>query len=281
MAYAGYYINLDRSIERRAAMEAQLTRLNLADRYHRFPAIDGEALGAGNTGLSASELGCFNSHHRLLRKNRDSTVHLHIIEDDVMLAGCMSQVIEQIVTSSTIDDHDLLFTDMALPVDFAFCRDARIRYQRQITRGEGGAVRSVRFSLLPYIACTPSYLVNRRSIGRVCDVLEHELEQGASGPIDVVLRRKVAEGRLRARCLFPFITSVAPGRFAGTVLRGVRDELSDLVVDLVRHSFFVDCDQSATLALAGQRLADQATDFHGRLFAMAFGFMTSEAFQQP
>jgi len=115
----------------------------------------------------------------------------------------------------------------------------------------------------------------------VCDILEHEMEQGPTAPIDVVFRRKVAERHLRAKCLFPFMTSVMPGRFASTLLRGTRDGLSDLAVDLVRHSFFVDCDQAATLALAERLLAGNEADFHGRMFALAFGFMTSDAFQQP
>ena len=281
MAYAGYYINLDRSTDRRVAMETQLGRLGVADRYRRFAAVDGEARGAGSTSLSTGEAGCFASHFRLLRQNRGSAAHLHVIEDDVILAGCAARVMDQIVASPTIEDHDLLFTDMALPVDFAFCRDIRIRYQRQIKRGSDGAATTIAMSLLPYIACTPSYLVNRRSIGRICDILEHELEQGPKAPIDVVIRCRVAEGHLRAKCLFPFITSVMPGRFDSTVLRGARDGLSDLVVDLVRHSFFVDCDRAATLALAERLLADNEADFHGRMFALAFGFMTSDAFQQP
>jgi len=281
MPYVGYYINLDRSTDRRATMEAQLARHNLADRYCRFAAVDGQTLGDGRAGLSAGELGCFTSHHRLLQQNRDRAEHLHVMEDDVMLSGCAAWVIDQIIASPLIEKHDLLFTDMALPVDFAFCRDARIRYQRQVKRGADGAATKIRFSLLPYVACTPSYLVNRNSIGLVSDILGQELEQGPTGPLDIVLRGKVAEGRLRAQCLFPFITSLAPGRFASTVLRGVRDGLSDLVVDLVRHSFFVDCDRTATLALAEQLLAGSEADFHGWSFALVFGFMTSEEFRQP
>jgi hypothetical protein len=65
------------------------------------------------------------------------------------------------------------------------------------------------------------------------------------------------------------------------VVRGERDELSDFAVDLVRHSFFVDCDPTATLALAEQRLAGGEAGFHGRLLALVLSFMTSEAFKQP
>jgi hypothetical protein len=281
MAYVGYYINLDRSVDRRAVMDAQLARLNLTDRYHRFAAVDGDQLGITSPKLTAGELGCFASHYQLLRQNLDSAEHLHIIEDDVVLAGCTAPFVQQIVTTAMIEQHDLLFTDMALPVDFRFYREARIRYERQIRRGADGATTSVQLSYFPYISCTGSYLVNRRSIGLICDVLGKELDRGAAAPIDVLIRAKVAEGKLRAKCLFPFITTVLPGKFANTVVRGARDQLSDFVVDLVRHSFFIDCDPAATLALAEQRLASPNAGFHGRLLALVLGFMTSEAFRQP
>jgi GR25 family glycosyltransferase involved in LPS biosynthesis len=281
MAYVGYYINLDRSVDRRDVMDAQLTRLRLTEQYRRFAAVDGSLIDAASTKLTAGELGCFMSHYQVLQQNRNSAVHLHLIEDDVVLAGCAAQVVNQIVTSATIDDYDLLFTDMALPVDFKFYREARIRFERQIRRPGNGAASTIQFNFFPYISCTASYLVNRRSIGLICDILAHELDRGASAPIDVVLRGKVTEGRLRAKCLFPFITSVQPGKFANTVVRDTRDQVSDLAVDLARHSFFVDCDQTATLRLAEQRLASPHADFHGRLLAVVLGFMTSDAFQQP
>ena len=63
MTYTGIYINLDRSTERRAVMEDQLTRLGLQDRYARFSAVDGNQLGL-RTSLTDSQIGCFTSHHR-------------------------------------------------------------------------------------------------------------------------------------------------------------------------------------------------------------------------
>jgi hypothetical protein len=65
------------------------------------------------------------------------------------------------------------------------------------------------------------------------------------------------------------------------VVRGERDQLSDFAVDLMRHAFFVDCDPTATLDLAEQRLSSGETGFHDRLLALILSFMTSEAFQQP
>ena len=44
MSYTAY-INLDRSLERRERMEAQLARLGLTNRYRRFSASAGNTLG--------------------------------------------------------------------------------------------------------------------------------------------------------------------------------------------------------------------------------------------
>jgi len=68
--YHGLYINLDRSVERRERMEAQLADLGLAGRYVRFPAIDGASLGSGTGTLKAGERGAFHSHVQALEDAR-------------------------------------------------------------------------------------------------------------------------------------------------------------------------------------------------------------------
>ena len=48
MSVIGFYINLDRSPDRRAHMETELARHNLQDRYNRFAGTDGNVLGLPN-----------------------------------------------------------------------------------------------------------------------------------------------------------------------------------------------------------------------------------------
>jgi len=262
-------------------MDAQLERLGLAQRYQRFSAVDGNALGLGNSQLSAGELGCFTSHYELLPQHLDSTAHMHITEDDAVLAKRTAQFVEWVITSGMIDDHDLIFTDMAVPLSLYFYHEARSRYDSLIDRDDDGTASKVRFSTVEYNACTTSYLVNGRSIGLICDMLGRELASGACDPIDILIRHKVAEGKLRARAVFPFITSIKPGGFDGTIAGGDRDQLSGIVLDLLRHSFFVDCDLAAALDLADQRLPASDAGTRDRLFERALGFMTSGAFKPP
>jgi GR25 family glycosyltransferase involved in LPS biosynthesis len=68
MSYSGFYINLDRSRERRADVEAQLAQHKLAHAYTRFKAADGNALDLPNPHLKNGEMGCFTSHYLLLKK---------------------------------------------------------------------------------------------------------------------------------------------------------------------------------------------------------------------
>ena len=58
-ALNGFFINLDRSVERRRHMEAELRRLNI-DWIDRFSAIDGKTLTpSADCRVSPGELACF------------------------------------------------------------------------------------------------------------------------------------------------------------------------------------------------------------------------------
>jgi len=91
----------------------------------------------------------------------------------------------------------------------------------------------------------------------------------------------VGEGQLRARCLFPFITSIRPGAPTSMAARDDHDQLSTLALDLLRHSFFVECDRAVTLELAEQWLPQQSVGLHDRLLARTLGFITSDALRRP
>jgi GR25 family glycosyltransferase involved in LPS biosynthesis len=281
MAYLGYYINLDRSPDRRAAMDAQLAALGLTDRYQRFAAVDGTPPGLASPVLTASELGCFASHHQLLQGHLGGAAHLHIIEDDIMLAGRTAAFIDGVIAAGLLDRHDLLFTDMVMQSDLNFIRRARRWYASDIARDTAGTATEVRFRPIAYTASMTSYLVNRQSTRLVSDLFGRELASGAKRPVDLFIRDQVAAGRLRASCLFPFITSIRPGAPTSMAVRNDHDQLSTLALDLLRHSFFVECDLAATLALADQFLPSAGEGPHDRLLARTLGFITSDAFRQP
>jgi GR25 family glycosyltransferase involved in LPS biosynthesis len=282
VAYLGYYINLDRSADRRAAMETQLARLDPPARYQRFPAVDGNPRGIVSDTLTDADIGCLTSHYLLLHAHRNGDRHLHVIEDDAVLASRATHFVEQIIESGTLEQNDILFTSTVLSekLEFfaGFYQEIRDAWRINIDRAPNGTATGVRFGAVPYLAGMESYLVNRRSIGLVCDIIARDLDSGTHKPIDLMLRGAAERGELRAQCLFPFITSVLPGAFSST--REPRDNkhLSIFAMELLRHSFFVECDLPAALALADRLLPNPDEDLQERLHARIAAFVASDAF---
>ncbi len=93
MKYSGFYINLDRSADRRIALEKQLRQNGLDNHYTRFTASNGNSLNFPHSHLKEGEVGCFTSHYQLLKENQHHARPLHIIEDDVLFAPQTGQVL--------------------------------------------------------------------------------------------------------------------------------------------------------------------------------------------
>jgi hypothetical protein len=56
-------------------------------------------------------------------------------------------------------------------------------------------------------ACLTSYLVSPTAIDRLLSLYRQEIDQGPQLPVDLFVRDCVQSGKLRAACLFPFLTS--------------------------------------------------------------------------
>ena len=132
---------------------------------------------------------------------------------------------------------------------------------------------------MPYYAATASYLVNRHLVRLLHDVIGEKLADGAHLPIDLFIRDEAMHGRFRVRSLFPFITSVLPGRFASTIDHEDGKTRWTLVMDLPRHSFFVDCDPRATLDLAWRLLPTRNAGPRERLHTLIAGYLASDTYQ--
>ena len=254
--YAGFYINLDRSPARRAEIEGEIARFGLRHFYQRFAAADGNTLGFPNRRLTEGEIGCFTSHFLLLKANRASTQHLHVIEDDAIFSRFTAQAIDSIVSSDVIDGFDLLFSD-----SFTMRRDYqkyKTLFGQSLERDETGVVSRMHPRVVSYIAATTSYIANRHSIPKLVEILERELTSGPTDPLDLVIRKAASEGRIRIGCLFPFVTSLRLDGIAGSTIAGrKKNYLTTLALGLGRHSFFVDCDHQALNARAAVALPSQ------------------------
>ena len=113
MQFDGYFINLDRSQDRRESMEAQLARFGYQDRIVRFPAVDGLEHGpfdnAGNNGIWA----CRQSHERAILNAPADTATV-VLEDDVELSSLFPAIVNDRVLAAHIGNNpelDLMILD--------------------------------------------------------------------------------------------------------------------------------------------------------------------------
>lgn len=205
MRYQGYYINLADSVARRDAIERQLERWQLNDRYRRFEAIRGDlAVERAETALSPGQLGCWLSHLAIWRQAPAAAGHVHVLEDDVALTPLLIQVLEQM----QLDDSswDLLFTDVYFhppptPEQFVQLRQARTAFlERQ-------KISLIDLRQLAFTGTT-SYLVNQNSLARLPSLLAGGWRRNQT--IDVAIQEQVRRGELRARLVFPFLSTLNP-----------------------------------------------------------------------
>ncbi len=277
MGYVGFYINLDRSAERKSEMEAQFARYGLQGLYERFPAANGNALKFPISHLTDSEIGCFTSHYSLLKHNVGCRHPIHIVEDDVLFCRFTQKVILQTISSDAFRNYDMIFTDMVVPLLFKALREYKILFDRNVDRDRAGKIVDTRCNIVDYFASTSSYIVNPQSISKLIDIYAQELANGTKLPIDLVIQRKTREGVIRTGCLFPFVTSVRlDGITNQTILGRERDSLMGLALELLRHAFFVDCDLSEVYEHADETLPVPATDPHHRLLSRILAFFITE-----
>ena len=287
MPYQGFYLNLDRSVERRKHLEGQLAAYGLLGQYTRFPACDGNVLKVKAPGVSLGNVGCFSSHYLLLKAHLHTPTHLHLVEDDVVLSPFVASFIETMAARGVLAPWDLVFTDMLVPIDLRVLQDLSQRFRRCTTLNPDGTVKAVEnFAVLPLkdrtFASTASYLVNKNSVGKVAAVLEEAIRSEVPKPIDLFYRQMIQEGRITAACLFPFITSVDLGLSQSSNI-SVSDpskvEISLLAATLLRQLFFVHSQPRRLLATCESRLGAGAMDDRDQVLANICRFALSANFE--
>jgi GR25 family glycosyltransferase involved in LPS biosynthesis len=286
-AYHGTYINLDRSQERRQRFETDLARLSLASRYSRFPAIDGRTLPKGHSPLSPGQLGCFHSHVWALKEAKSLGVPVHILEDDALLCEHTEPVIADAIAARLFDHFDIVFTDTLLDCELALLKGMKDAYDK--TAGTGS--RPLRISVFQILdlsrrnfSCLTSYIVSARSIDRILTLYRQELALGPRVPVDIFIRDLAHTGKLRAGCIFPFVTGLALKDIAGSTIEERGDtpiKPAVMVLAALRYSFFLGRDlgfAKREMDAATQR-GRAAADPHRELILQAIDYVMSPDFE--
>jgi len=245
--YVGAFINLDRSPQRRAEMEAQFAALGIADRYVRFPAIDGSTLKYKGP-LKPGEAGSFRSHLGAMERLRPWGKCVHILEDDALLSRAMAPMIEFAIAQGIFDYFDIVYTDVY--VLFEFLSSIRIHkqhYDEFLIKAQADYRRA--FKVLSLEGQTfyglSSYLVSPKAIDRVIAYFAQEAARGPTVANDIFINRLTLEGKLRAGYLFPFLTTLRLERALETTVPGRNTDRYAMVTlgsNLIRYSFYVESD---------------------------------------
>jgi GR25 family glycosyltransferase involved in LPS biosynthesis len=257
LPFHGLYINLDRAAERRAAMAAELERLDLAAAYQRFPAIDGQTIPRKGK-LTRGETAIFRSHVEATKRAAGSQRFLHILEDDAVLSGHLAPVVSYALSRRLLDNFDLIFLDVGVYADLASIKSLESISRQAFAKVEDGTIAPSDFRLVDLrkvkFFATSSYLVNPRSVGRLVATYEKEWASDAILPLDNFMMREIGAGTIKAACILPMVTTVR----ADVASQSGRDDKADTgtAFGLLRQTFFVDRDLPALIGSVDRFLSE-------------------------
>jgi len=187
-----------------------------------------------------------------------------------------------------LGDYDMLYTEVFVPIDRRHVRDLSLRYRQNMIFNEDGSVKSVKnFSVLPLkdrvFAGTVSYIVNKNSIAKVASILEEAVRSEIPTPIDLYYRQKTQEGRIKAGCLFPFVTTVdLKLNQASNIEVSPRKNLENSLFanTLLRNLFYVHSNPTELLAACESVLGHDPMDDHDKVLAGIYRFGLSANYEE-
>jgi GR25 family glycosyltransferase involved in LPS biosynthesis len=237
----GVFINLDRAPERRAAMEKQLSEIQLPYPVGRFAGIDGRLQSGCPEGLLPGQYGCWLSHLGALEGSLPNERHLHVMEDDALLSRKLEVLPEMAQALDLGSSWDILYLDATL-VELA----DMYRMFDWVQQARPKALVHLRRIPAEFtVYGTHSYVVNGRRKKYLRDFLRSYLNAGV--PIDNVFASGIRSGELEAYLTAPFLTSGHDESLVSTV--GYERESGFLAWLLFRRLCFFDLSDAAAVAL--------------------------------
>lgn len=270
------YINLAHAWNRRQAIESNLDQVPRS-RWHPLRL---EAVGATNEQVrrlpgrcSDQEKATYLSHRQALSHTlRDYPgQHVHILEDDALLGQRTYEVIDRFLESPEAQRWDLIFTDVIvtqLQSMLDLLAQRRELVQRQL-------VKTVDLSSLEF-AATTSYVVNAKTADRL-EFLMNAVSR-VDEPVDLMVRRWIWTGQLRACVLFPFVTAVS-AQADRSQIQPAHTDATAKIWNAYRNLVWLERD----LAIATsdcQTVASQVHDLESNLMGILCAAMISPYFKR-
>jgi GR25 family glycosyltransferase involved in LPS biosynthesis len=285
MSWRGLYINLDRNLDRRTEIEAELVRHSFSNRYRRFPAAEGNALNFPNPHLSNGEIGCFTSHYQILKENLNSTDHLHIVEDDILFSAQTAPVMDWAIAQGFLEQYDIVFTDVFVPLLNDALKNYKKLFDAAVAHDASGAMTRAAFSIVNMkdmmLSSTCAMLVSKKAIAKLHDLYGECLSNQPRLPIDLFLRNLTQRGVITTGTMFPFITSIRLDRILSTNMAARQDTLSALAASIARYSFFIDANMAECQKMIDQYLPLAAQNQRSAVLNQLLAFSLTDAYTAP
>lgn len=194
----GYYINLDRSKERRLQIEDALQRSEIAFPIQRFSAIDGKEYPIQNAHLSFGQWGCWLSHLSIIEHhaNNSTTEPVLILEDDSCFDKDLNSALSLI--NNYKEDWDIIYLDGTfVEVNDMFSINNMLNGSATLTP----EIYNIHYSTTIY--GTHGYILNNKNINKIHRLIKNNMSIGL--PIDNILCALINEKKINAKIILPLI----------------------------------------------------------------------------
>jgi GR25 family glycosyltransferase involved in LPS biosynthesis len=274
LPWQGYWINLDRAVERRQVMLQQLQSVQLSH-YQRLAAVDG-TVEYGHL-PRPGVMGCWQSHLQALRLGAATKKVVHILEDDTYLGPHSLPLLNSLITSAGFDTYDIVYTDVLL--DYLTSQryfQAFYTAAQKTPPGQMPAqVHLINLQDLRF-TCANSYLIAPQHLPKVLRLLEQAyqtLNPQKPEPIDMVIQHLVHTQKLTAAVTCPFITTIDLELQALTDINlrtqtGLQKSL--WLHNIHRQAFFYGADDRLLLERLRQQFPDQHSTPKSQLLALLY-----------
>ncbi len=243
----GCYINLARSTDRRAAMEAQLRRLGLTN-VERYPAFDTDMIAPAlrdRNVLTPGERACFFSHAEAVTLANPADMLL-VLEDDAQLSEALPAVLRSgALAQLEAEGCDIAFLECQPVTSTQHLLALWQSLQRRLPPQGSGAPRHALTGIDFLDARTlynwgaVAYLVTPKGLRVLPALLKEALADGPLQPYDLTLGSLLRDGRLQGTVLSPFLATPAWGSHADSTLGSPTDSAAhDVLGGALRRLFF-------------------------------------------
>ncbi len=198
-----FYINLDKEFTRRANIENNFLDNKIEGwSLNRYPAIGIDYIKENNIkGIQRDgPKACYLSHKYLIKENINSQSPIFILEDDAMFGKNTCKILNDLFAAINFE-WDILFTDVCVPYPEQMIK--LIRMRKVLSKKNN----IIYLNLSEFIfAGTTAYIINPKSIKKILNLID---VKSIDIPIDLLLRKLIADKKLKGFVTFPFITTIS------------------------------------------------------------------------